>query len=216
MRRHTLIASASAVVLSVALAGCGGDPVAMPSVEGSRLDLALSDIDRAGYNPDDVEIVGGGVLGVVDESNWTVCTQEPAAGDTIDDAPRLVVDRECADAEPDLVEPSEASETFESEPAPTQSATEKQGLTGDSGDDVPVDETFVMPNLVGQNLQDAQDQLQALDSFLLTQTDATGMERYQVLDSNWRVCYQKPRPGVRTPTSALVELGAVKLEESCP
>ena len=56
-------------------------------------------------------IVGGGVLGVVDESNWTVCTQEPPAGDTIEDAPRLVVDRDCPAAESDTEEPTEASET---------------------------------------------------------------------------------------------------------
>jgi hypothetical protein len=77
-------------------------------------------------------------------------------------------------------------------------------------------ETFVMPPLVGMNLQDAQDTLQAAGSYILTQTDATGMERFQVLDSGWKVCYQKPVAGAKVPLERMVDLGAVKLDEACP
>ncbi len=49
----------------------------MPDLTAKRLDIALSDLDRAGYG-DEPEVLGGGMFGVVDESNWTVCDQAPA------------------------------------------------------------------------------------------------------------------------------------------
>lgn len=65
----------------------------MPSVVGKQLDVAMSDVKRASI--DEPEIVGGGVFGVVDESNWTVCKQEPSPGSDVTGTPRLIVDREC-------------------------------------------------------------------------------------------------------------------------
>jgi ABC-type Fe3+-hydroxamate transport system substrate-binding protein len=76
--------------------------------------------------------------------------------------------------------------------------------------------TFVMPNLVGKNLQAAQDDLQALGSYLLDQQDATGAHRITVIDSDWKVCSQKPKRGATVPIVAMVQLAAVKLKESCP
>jgi len=88
-------ATAGALLLLV-LTACGsGEPSVMPDVIGTQLDLAKSNIERAGFG-DDVEIVGGGFFGIVDESNWVVCEQEPAAGEIVSN-PRLVVDRECSD-----------------------------------------------------------------------------------------------------------------------
>ena len=72
-----------------------------------------------------------------------------------------------------------------------------------------------MPALVGANFQDAQDMLQALGSYVLTQTDASGMERFQVLDSAWKVCGQRPRAGAEVSVDKMVELLVVKLHEGC-
>src|SRR4051794_1432088 len=84
------------LVLVLGLAGCGSaKDVNMPNVVGQRLDVALSDIEKAGF-ADDVEVLGGGMFGVIDESNWQVCDQLPAAGE-VADAPRLTVDRSCDD-----------------------------------------------------------------------------------------------------------------------
>ena len=87
----------TALVLVVGLGGCSSDQetaaTVMPTVQGLRLDVALSDIKRAGFG-DDVEVVGGGVFGVVVESNWMVCEQSPAAGQALT-GPRLTVDRSC-------------------------------------------------------------------------------------------------------------------------
>ena len=91
---------AVAFIMLLGLVGCGGGKLpVMPTVIGQKLDVALSDIKRAGFS-DDVEVLGGGVLGVIDKSNWTVCEQEPAAGQAMTSTPRLKVDRTCASASP--------------------------------------------------------------------------------------------------------------------
>lgn len=105
-----------ALVFVVGVAGCGSDSNAvMPDVTGKRLDVAQSDIKRAGFD-DDVEVLGGGAFGVVDESNWEVCEQVPASGATVTTKPRLTVERKCED---DASE--EPSETASAEPLPTES-----------------------------------------------------------------------------------------------
>jgi hypothetical protein len=94
-------------------------------------------------------------------------------------------------------------------PSLTASATptETQTAPGD---------TFVMPGLVGQNLQLAQDRLQALGSYVLNQEDALGLDRFQIIDSNWKVCRQTPQEGAVLPMDTRVTLYAVKLDETCP
>lgn len=72
-----------------------------------------------------------------------------------------------------------------------------------------------MPNVVGMNLQLAQDLLQSKGSYLMDQTDAIGLGRIQILDSNWRVCKQSPSAGAKIPTSSVVTLASVKLAEVC-
>lgn len=106
---------AVALLVSFGFVGCGSDQAAekpdvvMPDVVGQQLDVALSDIERAGFT-DDVEVIGGGTFGVVDESNWQVCDQLPSAGQALTAAPRLTVDRSCDEA---------AAESEETEPGPT-------------------------------------------------------------------------------------------------
>lgn len=50
---------------------------AVPEVVGERLDVALDRLRRAGFDPD---VEGGGVFGIIEESNWQVVTQEPGPG----------------------------------------------------------------------------------------------------------------------------------------
>ena len=77
-------------------------------------------------------------------------------------------------------------------------------------------ETFTMPKIVGKNLQVAQDLLQSRGSYVMDQQDALGLDRFQVLDSNWKVCSQKPLAGKRVPVDTVVVAKAVKLNEKCP
>lgn len=93
----------------------------MPDLLGERLDVALSDLEGVGIPEDDVELVGGGALGILDESNWTVCEQRPDPGDTTLENVRLIVDRNCPAVE--AADPVvTADESFAAESDPTQDA----------------------------------------------------------------------------------------------
>lgn len=90
----------------------------MPDVINQQLDIALSDIERAGVD-DEVEVLGGGLFGIVDESAWLVCAQLPLAGEVVVDPPRLSVDRSCdGESSPpeDDPEPTAATDRETSEP----------------------------------------------------------------------------------------------------
>lgn len=110
---------AVALTIAVGLAACGsGEDPSMPDVAGKKLDVAQSDIERAGFS-DDVDVVGGGVFGILDEANWEVCEQTPAPGEPLTDAPRLVVERDCNkdDAEPSEEPSKKPSKTVAASPA---------------------------------------------------------------------------------------------------
>lgn len=106
---------AAGVALAVALAACAGEEhaTAMPDVTGQQLDAALDVVASAGFS-DEVDVAGGGVFGIVDESSWQVCSQTPRAGETIATEVELTVDRSCADGD---TEPS----TERAEPLPSPS-----------------------------------------------------------------------------------------------
>jgi len=76
---------------------------------------------------------------------------------------------------------------------------------------------FAMPDLVGLDLQTAQNMIQGDGVFLSRSHDLLGM-RNQVLDSNWVVCTQNIPAGQQVTGDAegLIDLGVVKREESCP
>ena len=74
---------------------------------------------------------------------------------------------------------------------------------------------FTMPKVVGMNLQLAQDLLQSKGSYVMDQEDFKGLNRFQLVDSNWKVCKQSPAPGKSVPVSTVVTLSSVKLTERC-
>ena len=49
----------------------------VPAVVGQRLDVALDRLQRARFRAD---VSGGGLFGIVQESNWEVVEQSPGAG----------------------------------------------------------------------------------------------------------------------------------------
>jgi hypothetical protein len=89
----------------------------MPAVTGKTLDDAKSAIKDAGYG-DEVEVKGGGLFGVVVESSWEVCEQNPAAGTKVAGTPTLTVERSCVE-EPEAT-PSETTPAITEETAPAQ------------------------------------------------------------------------------------------------
>lgn len=107
------LALAALMILGLTACGATKDAI-MPDVAGKSLDVALSDLERAGIG-DDVEVLGGGTFGVIDESNWQVCVQMPSAGELVSEKPRLEVDRSCGDddAESPAATPTEDASVYE-------------------------------------------------------------------------------------------------------
>jgi len=78
--------------------------------------------------------------------------------------------------------------------------------------------SWTMPDLVGSNLQDAQNAVQDLTEFQIpvtTSHDSTGAGRQQVVDRNWKVCSQNVAPGTTITKGARIDFGTVKLDETC-
>lgn len=214
MRRRLLVL----LLIATVAAGCGGgkeESLVMPDVIGKRLDVAMSDMAAAGLTEEDVEVVGGGALGVLDESNWTVCEQNPTAGADANDAKnvRVIVDRVCG-AESSGEDPGTASPPTEDTAAPS-STTESTPTTASTPQEDP-DAVIAVPNVVGMDLQLAQDMMQGAGFFHLTSHDATGQDRLQVVDRGWKVCSQTPPGGSEANSTTQVDFGVVRNEEACP
>ncbi len=112
-------------------------------------------------------------------------------------------------------EPAPA-ETGPPPPAPTLSIPPTAKPTSRLKREVDQKSHFILPNLVGRNLQAAQNLLQTHNSYLFHEVDATGQGRRQVRDRDWKVCSQKPAAGTRVTVVRIITVGAVKLSESCP
>ena len=81
------------------------------------------------------------------------------------------------------------------------------------------DQSWTMPNLVGKDLQGAQDAIQSLTHdtvWLSTSTDLTGKGRAQIVDRNWTVCSSTPAPGATFTATTNIDFGVVRDTETCP
>jgi hypothetical protein len=76
---------------------------------------------------------------------------------------------------------------------------------------------FTMPDVVGMDLQSAQNVVQTLGVFYSVSHDLRG-SRSQLIDSNWVVCDQNVAPGqqVTGDVEGKLDFGVVKREEQCP
>jgi len=81
-------------------------------------------------------------------------------------------------------------------------------------------QVWTMPNLIGTDLQGAQDAIQSLTSdavWYTGSTDLTGQGRMQVIDRAWVVCSSSPPPGSVFDATTQITFGVVKKDsESCP
>jgi len=119
-----------------------------------------------------------------------------------------------ASAPPTTVPRPAPSSTVPAEPtaaAPTSAAPTPTAEATSSGVD------FVMPDLVGSDLQSAQNAVQELGVLYSVSHDLLG-SRNQVVDSNWVVCDQNITPGQRVTgeIEGQLDFGVVKREEACP
>ncbi|WP_284749214.1 hypothetical protein [Amycolatopsis sp. RTGN1] len=110
--------------------------------------------------------------------------------------------------------PSTAPATLPATSAPATtppSATSTPATTPATG--------WTMPDLVGSDLQDAQDRIQVVTGnpvFRTTSHDGTGAGRHQVLDHDWQVCAQNVAPGATITLTSKIDFTVVKHGETCP
>lgn len=76
--------------------------------------------------------------------------------------------------------------------------------------------TRTVPGFVGEGLNSARKDAESHGFYNLSSHDATGQGRVQILDHDWRVCFQTPVAGRTVSTSTKIDLGVVKLNEACP
>ncbi len=78
--------------------------------------------------------------------------------------------------------------------------------------------SWTMPDLIGRNLQEAQNAIQELTDFeipLTTSHDETGADREQLVDRNWKVCTQNVAAGEPITRTTRIDFGAVLNDERC-
>jgi hypothetical protein len=114
-----------------------------------------------------------------------------------------------------------ATATVEVTPPPVKVTVTKspEGSSQVGNDSAATDGSFVMPNEVGKGLQASQDDLQAVSGDALyysASRDALGTDRFQIIDSDWKVCSQNVAPGTRVTSKMTVTFSVVKLDETCP
>lgn len=78
-------------------------------------------------------------------------------------------------------------------------------------------ESWAMPDVVGIDLQTAQDTVQRLTEFrvVIASHDQTGANRSQVYDHDWTVCTQSIPAGAEIRPGAMVDFGVVEEDEDC-
>lgn len=79
--------------------------------------------------------------------------------------------------------------------------------------------SWTMPNLIGTDLQGAQDAIQSLtrgEVWFSSSTDLTGKGRAQISDRNWQVCSSTPAPGATFTATTKIDFGVVRVSEKCP
>jgi hypothetical protein len=116
----------------------------------------------------------------------------------------------------------DAKETASPAPAVTVTQTADPATPADddakepAAEDVPEGDsgTGILPDMVGKDLQAAQDEAQDAGFWTLDDQDASGQARLQIYDRNWTVCSQTPKPGRRS-LDTPVTFYAVKDNESC-
>jgi len=104
--------------------------------------------------------------------------------------------------------------------SPAVPPAETVTVTSEGPVPAPSAQSWTMPDLIGGNLQDAQDAIQALtdnEVFYSGSTDLTGRGRNQIMDANWQVCTSTPPPGSTITKETTIDFGVVRIDvEDCP
>ncbi|MEH0426616.1 hypothetical protein QBB34_09835 [Streptomyces stelliscabiei] len=161
------------------------ETASLPDMTGKGLQSAQDQAQEQGfYSLTSHDALGRGRMQAFDR-NWKVCSQTPKAGE------------HATDTEIDF-----ATVKLE-ETCPTK----------DAGADTSADEpASTMPDFKGKAVKVARDALDGGTS--LTVNDASGSDRFVLVESNWKVCTQEPAAGAKLDGQP-VTLTAVKFDEAC-
>jgi hypothetical protein len=107
-------------------------------------------------------------------------------------------------------EPSATAPTTTVAPATTLAPTTTEPPATTAAPKEPTSGT--VPNVVGRDLQLAQDTMQAAGYYNLESRDSSGQGRMQVLDRNWKVVRQSPRAGTHAADGELIVLTVCKID----
>jgi hypothetical protein len=116
---------------------------------------------------------------------------------TVTERQTTTVIREAPD-EPDARPPASPEDAGDSAPDPDQET---------SGGDI------VVPDVVGEDHQLAQDTMQSAGLYNLSEEDATGQDRLMLIDRNWEVVEQEPAAGTHVNEDATIILRSKKDDE---
>jgi hypothetical protein len=97
--------------------------------------------------------------------------------------------------------------TVTASPSPPPIATPEGSLAA------PKVKQGVVPDVIGMNHQLAQDTMQAAGFYHLSEEDASGQGRALILDRNWIVVEQEPRPGTKAPSDKTIILRSKKITD---
>lgn len=161
------------------------ETASLPDMAGKGLQSAQDQAQEQGfYSLTSHDALGRGRMQAFDR-NWKVCSQTPKAGE------------HATDTEIDF-----ATVKLE-ETCPAK----------DAGADTSADEAAsTMPDFKGKAVKVARDALDGGTS--LTVNDASGNDRFVLVESNWQVCTQEPAAGAKLDGQP-VTLTAVKFDEAC-
>jgi beta-lactam-binding protein with PASTA domain len=155
---------------------------------GKGLQTAQDDAQAQGfYNLTSHDATGRARHQIFDR-DWKVCFQTPAAGTTVSSGSRL---------------------DFGVVKLDERCPATDQGTRSPS----PASEGQAMPDLTGKSLNVATGSLPSGTS--ITAKDISGQGRVIIVESNWKICSQDPKPGTQF-TGQPVTFGVVKFGESCP
>jgi hypothetical protein len=81
----------------------------------------------------------------------------------------------------------------------------------------PVEQSFPIPDVVGMNLQEAQDLIQRDAGVMVILSHDLYSDRVQVIDTAWQVCEQNIPAGtpLTDANEGTIDLGVVRVEEDC-
>ncbi|MGW7726220.1 PASTA domain-containing protein [Streptomyces canus] len=207
MRHHTLAATAAAILALTALTAC--DPAKTTSSSPSADATATSSSGKTTSETKTVpNFVGKGLQSAQDEAQ-AAGFYNLASHDSLGRDRHQILDR---DWKVCTQEPAAGTKT----PTDTKLdfGTVKLAETCPANDQkAPAEAGATMPNFDGKSVKAARASLDSSTS--ITVKDATGDDRFILVESNWKVCTQDPKSGANL-NGQPVTFTAVKYEETCP